>query len=288
MHALVDFLDLIELAQIQPGVDPVHVEVHRHRDDVEIARALAVAEQSPFHAVGPGQQAQLRRGHSCAAVVMRVQADNQRFAIPDVPADPLDLVGINIRHGDFHRVRQVQDHLVLRRRLPDVHDRFADFPGELDLGGAEALRRVLEHDFGALEPRQALLDHLRAADRHLDDLLLRHAEDHAPLGRRGGVVQVNDRLFGADERLEGALDQVLPGLHQHLEPDVLRRAVFLDQPPVEGELGVGGGGEAHFDFLEAALHQGLKKLQLLADVHGHGQGLVAVAQIHAAPFRRAG
>ena len=31
------------------------------------------------------------------------------------------------------------------------------------------------------------------------------------------------------DRLEGAADQVLAGLHQHLDGDVVRDAVFLDQ-----------------------------------------------------------
>ena len=99
---------------------------------------------------------------------------------------------------------------------------------------------------------------------------------------------MNDRLVRADERIDRSLDQILARLHEHLEPDVVRCAGFLDEPAIECELGVGGGREAHLDFLEAAFHQGLKQFELLADVHGHGQGLIAVAEIHAAPDRRAG
>jgi hypothetical protein len=63
-------------------------------------------------------------------------------------------------------------------------------------------------------------------------------------------------------------------------------AVFLDEPAIERELGVRRGRKANFDFLEAALHERLKKFEFLAYVHGHGERLIAVAQIHAAPARR--
>src|ERR1022692_15174 len=46
----------------------------------------------------------------------------------------------------------------------------------------------------------------------------------------GGVVKVNDDLFRADQGLERALDQVFARLHEHLEPHVIRGALFLDEP----------------------------------------------------------
>jgi len=97
---------------------------------------------------------------------------------------------------------------------------------------------------------------------------------------------MDDGLFRADQRLHGLFYQILARLHEHLEPHVVRRTIFLDEPAVESELGVGRGREADFDFLEPDLHERLEKLELLADVHWHGERLVAVAQIHAAPARR--
>ena len=133
------------------------------------------------------------------------------------------------------------------------------------------------------------LIHLRAA--HGDGLMisvLRLAEHDAALRRRGRVVKMDDGLLRADQRFDGALDQILARLHEHLEPHVVRRAFFLDEPAVERELGVRRRRETDFDFLEAAFHERLEQLQFLADVHRHGERLVAVAQIHAAPDGRAG
>ena len=97
---------------------------------------------------------------------------------------------------------------------------------------------------------------------------------------------MNDGFLRADQGLNRFLDQIFACLHEHLEPDVLRRAVFLNEAAVERELRVGRGRKADFDFLEAAFHERLKKLQFLADVHRHGECLVAISQIYAAPARR--
>ena len=172
----------VEVGEIQLRIDALHVQVQRHRDEVHVPGAFAVAEKRAFHSVGAGQQPQLGGRHAGAAVVVRVQADHQRVAVPDVAAHPLDLVGVKIRHRDFDGVGQVQDHFPVRRRMPDVHDGFRDFPGELDFGRAEAFGRILQHDFRAFEPRQTLFDPGGAPHGHLNP----GRSVTLPIGRRGG------------------------------------------------------------------------------------------------------
>ena len=99
---------------------------------------------------------------------------------------------------------------------------------------------------------------------------------------------MNDGLVRADQGLDCSLDQVLARLHQYLEPHIVGRAFFLDKPAIEGELCIGRGGKADFNLLEPAFYQRLKKFEFLAHVHGHRERLVAVAQVHTAPDRRAG
>jgi hypothetical protein len=99
---------------------------------------------------------------------------------------------------------------------------------------------------------------------------------------------MNNGLLRADERFNSALNQIFTRLHEHLEPHVVRRAFFLDEPAVERELGIRCGRETNFDFLEAAFHKRLEQLKFLADVHRHGERLIAVAQIHTAPDGRVG
>ena len=90
------------------------------------------------------------------------------------------------------------------------------------------------------------------------------------------------------ERLDGAFDQIFARLDEHLDGHVIGNVVLLNQQTVEGELGVRRGGKADLDLLETALHERLKQFQLLGDVHGNGERLVAVTQVHAAPDGRGG
>ena len=97
---------------------------------------------------------------------------------------------------------------------------------------------------------------------------------------------MNDGAFGPLEGFEGAGDEIFPGLHQHLYGDILRDEIALDEFPHEVKIGLGSGGEADLDVLEADMgHQG-PHLQLLGHRHGLDQRLVAVPQVHGAPERR--
>jgi hypothetical protein len=73
-----------------------------------------------------------------------------------------------------------------------------------------------------------------------------------------------------------------PRLHQHLDPDVVGMRFSSIRRRMKSN-SIRGGGKADLDFLEAALHQRVEILELLLDVHRHGERLVAVAQIDAAP-----
>jgi hypothetical protein len=64
--------------------------------------------------------------------------------------------------------------------------------------------------------------------------------------------------------------------------------LLLDQAAREVEFDLGGRGEADLDLLEADAHEQLEELDLLLDAHRLGEGLVAVAQVDAAPDRGIG
>jgi len=77
-------------------------------------------------------------------------------------------------------------------------------------------------------------------------------------------------------------------LAEDLEGDVGGNAVFLNEAATEIEFDLGGGRETDFDFLEADFHEQFEILEFLLDAHGLGEGLVAVAEIDAAPDRGLG
>ena len=82
------------------------------------------------------------------------------------------------------------------------------------------------------------LHELGAAHGDVEDAVLVEAEHDAALQRRGRVVEVDDRLLGASQRLVGALDQLLAGLGEHLDDDVVGDQVLLDELPHEVEVGL--------------------------------------------------
>ena len=71
-------LDLVDVGEVDLRVDALGEQVQPQRDQVDVAGALAVAEQAALDPVGAGQQAQLGGGHAGAAVVVRVQATARR------------------------------------------------------------------------------------------------------------------------------------------------------------------------------------------------------------------
>lgn len=286
--ALIHLDEAIHVAKVELRVHAVHVQIHRNLHDVEIAGALAVSKQRALDTIRACKQSQLRGGGAGATVIVRVQADDEALAVFDVGADPLDLVGIHIGHADLDGVGQVEDHLVLRRGLPHVHDGLADFLGEFDLRGAEALGRVLQRDLRTAhgETMQAVFDHLCSLDGHGDDFLLRLAEHILSLRRRGGVVHVDDDLLRPDKALNRLFDQILPCLNEALDGHIIGDAVFFDESAVEAEFGIRGGGKADLDLLETAFHQRIKHIELLRDIHRHSKSLIAITEIDTAPDGR--
>ena len=99
------------LRQVEPRIDALREQVERERDEVDVAGALAVAEQRPLDPLGAGHQAELGGRDGRAAVVVRVHAEDDLVARRDVPLEPLEPVGVDVRRERLDRRRQVDDHL---------------------------------------------------------------------------------------------------------------------------------------------------------------------------------
>ena len=74
--------DLVDVGEVEAGRHALRVQVERDVDEVDVAGALAVAEQAAFDAVGAGHQRELAGRGAGAAVVVRVhrQHDARRAA----------------------------------------------------------------------------------------------------------------------------------------------------------------------------------------------------------------
>ncbi len=275
----------IDVGKVQLRIDTLAVHVQRYGHQIDIAGALAVAEQAALDAIRTGHQAQFGGSNARAAVVVGVQANQHAVALVDLAAKIFDLVGIDIRSGGLNGGRQVEDQLLLRRRLEYVDHRVADLDGEVGLSGAEHLGRIFEAPIGFRRRIGETLDHLRRGDGDVHHTSLVLVEHDAAEARCRRVVVMDDGPLGTLERFEGAGDQVLASLGQHLNGDVIRNMPTLDQLANEIEIGLRCRGKAHFDLLQADLHQRLEETHLLRRVHRLDQRLVAIAQIGAQPDR---
>src|SRR5208283_1419424 len=201
---------------------------------------------------------------------------------------PLNLVGVDIRGRVFDRGRKVENDLVVGRRPPDVGDRLADLEREIEFGAGEALGRILEPQVrpGGDERARQPFHQAHRVGRDLGDGRLLGAEDITALGGRSGVVEMEDDVARPLNRLDGAGDQVFAALAQHLDGNVRRDPVFLDQAAYEIELDLRSRGEADLNLLEADLDEEGEEFELFLHIHRDGEGLVAIAEVDAAPDRR--
>ena len=62
-----------QIRKIKIRVNALAEHIERDRNDVEITRALAVAEQTAFHAVSARQKRKLATRHACTAVVVAMR-----------------------------------------------------------------------------------------------------------------------------------------------------------------------------------------------------------------------
>jgi hypothetical protein len=233
-----DAAQLIDVRHVEVGFHALAEQVHRQRDQVDVAGALAVAEQRAFDPFRAGHQGQLGGGDRGAAIVVGVHAQDEAVPLVDVSMAPFDLVRIDVRCAHLDRRRKVEDHLLVRGRLPHVDDRIRDLLGKVELGAREALGRILEYEFRRPVVGRQPLDQLGAADRDRHDALSVEAEDHPALQLRGRVVEVHDGSASAHDALEGPLDQLVPGLGENLDRDVIGDQVLLDEHAYEVEVGL--------------------------------------------------
>ena len=163
-------------------VDALRVQVERHVDEVDVAGALAVAEQAAFDAIGAGHHGELAGGGAGAAVVVRVhrQHDARRAArrwrcIHSIMSAKMFGVECSTVDGrlTMHLRSGVGCQTVGRRRRPTRLE-------NVELGAREHLGRILEAPVGVRLLRGAVRLNRRAwRGREVDDAVLVHAEHHA-------------------------------------------------------------------------------------------------------------
>ena len=278
--------DPVDVREIEPRIDTLRVHVQRDRHETAIAGPLAISKQATFDPISARHQAEFRRGHAGAAIVMRMQRDDRRFAIGQVPGEILDLVGVDVGRRRLDRGGEVEDDRRIARRLQDIHHRGANLDAEIEFCGRERLRRVFELPMGVGAFRCLIPQDPGTVDGDLPDLVARHAEhDVAPRGRNS-VVEVDNCGPGAFEAFEAGADQVFARLGEHLHRNIVGHRAGADEVLDEIELCRACTRETDLDFLHANLHQQFEETRLLHRIHRVDDRLVAVPQIGGKPAGR--
>ena len=268
-----------DVTEVETRIDPLRIQVHRERHEANIAGALAVAEETTLDAVRAGHHGELRGRDAGAPIVVRMNGNDHAVASTQMAMHPLDLVREDIRCRNLDGGGQVEDHPVRRRVFPDVDDALADLEREIELRHRERFGRILKAPIGLGLGGRALDEEARALRRNIDDSRAILAVHDAPEERRGRVVEMDDGPRSAAKRFEGATNELVARLREHLDRDVVRNQVFLDQLANEVEVGLRRRRKRNLDFLEADFHELAKHAQLPRGVHRLDQRLIAIAQV---------
>jgi len=285
--AIFDGLDnLIHVGKIKFWINALRIHIQTQCHQVDIARALAIAEQAALDPVRAGHQTQFRCGDARPPVIVRVQADHDMLALADIGAHPLDLVGIDIGRRRLNRRRQVQYQWFFSRRFDNLHHRLDHFQAEIQFGGGKCLRRIFEMPVGIGIFLRLFAQDGRAFPGNILHALLVEPEHDVPPCGRNGVVKMDNGCARAFQAGKTGLDQVAARLGQHLDDDVIGNFAGFDEATDKVEIGGAGGRKSDLDLLDADLDQQIEEALLLFRIHRIDQRLVAVAQIGGQPARR--
>ncbi len=202
-----------------------------------------------------------------------------------VAAHPLDHVGEQVRRGELDRGRQVDDDLALGRRRPRPRSPRPRRAWRNQLGAGEHLGRVLGSGQSVSGCFSASSRIIRVPGRRPGrrSRRLAHAEHHVAHHRSNRVVEMDDGALGADQRFEGALDQRLARLRQHLDRHVVGNAALPRSAGARKSNSIcDADGKPTSISLKPIFTSVWNMRSLRSNVHGLDQRLVAVAQVGAA------
>ena len=281
--------DFRHIAEAQPGFDAAGLHIQSQHRNIQIAGAFAMTEDRAFDTGRSGEQCQLGRGDGTALIVMGMQTDAGFRQIGIFPAEEFDHVGILVRGTAFHRGGQIQNKGIRRGGPPFFLDGTADINDEIQIAVGEFFggELITDPSFEAFA-FDRFFDHAGPFDRHLFDLIVFVTEDETAVQIAGSDVAMDDRMFHAAQGFDRLVDEVFAGLRQNADTDIIGNVVLFDQRADKVEVVSRCGRKRHFDLLETDADKHVEIFQLLCRVHGFGQSLIAVAEVHRGPHGRFG
>ena len=284
-QTLIGIGNLLHIGEVQLRIDSMGEHIHCHGHNIHVSGTLTISEKCSLDTISSGQNTQLRRCHTAATVVVRMQGKNNIVSVFQMLADILDLCCKYMRHRIFHGRRNIDDRLGICLWLPYIQNGIAHLNRILYLGAMEALRAVLKTDI-ALYFCSQLLEKLCSVHSDLFDLFFRLAEYLLSLCNRCGIIYMNNGIWCTVYSLKGLADNVLSCLCQYLHRHIIRNQLPVDQSTQKVVFRLGCSRKSNLDLLETDLNQHLKKLNLFLKTHWLDQCLITISKIHTAPYRR--
>ena len=153
--------------------------------------------RSPF---GAGQHRHFGGGDRAALVVVGVDAERGPFHRWIASHECFDHVGVLVGWPALHRLRQVQNELLLAAARPRLFDGGGEVDDETEAAVAELFRREFIGDAAAESGGfHCVADLPGALDRHVGEFLFTLVEDEAAVEFGGGGVAVDRRPVRAPD-----------------------------------------------------------------------------------------
>ena len=189
--------NLVNVTNIEFGVNALRKEIHRQRHEVNVAGSLTIAKERSFDAVGTGEHAEFGCGHGRTPVIVRVQRKHDALSLVDVTQEPFDGVGVEVGGVHLDGRGKVQDERPLPRGLYGINHGVANLHRVLEFGASKGLGRVFVAKRSRWRRRFQGTAEVSRINGNLGDALLVETKDDPPLQNRRGVIEVHYGVAGS-------------------------------------------------------------------------------------------
>ena len=227
-QSFIFFCNLCHVGKFQSRIYSMREHIHCNGDDVYIPGTFSISKQCTFNPVSSCKNSKLCIADTTSPVIVRMQTKNHIFTIVQVLTHIFHLTGKHMRHGIFHRRRQIDDDFLFFCRLPHIQHRIAHIQRIVHFRSREAFRTILEGEI-AVCLRCQFVQKLCTIYGNLLDFFLCLFEHLLSLRNRSRIIEMDHCMRSSLDCFKGFLNDMFPGLCQYLNRHIFRYPVFFDQ-----------------------------------------------------------
>ena len=216
---------------------------------------------------------------------MRMKAENYSFSAIHIFMKILYLCSKNMRQGELHSSRKIDNYLVILIRLPYIYNRIYHLKGIFYLSSGKTFRRIFKREvpvcfFGKL------FKQLGSVYSNLFNFLFVLCKYLLSLCYRCRIVYMDDRMRSTLYRLKSPLNNMLPRLGKYLNRYIRRDEISLNECTHKIILCLRSSWKSYFYLLKSYGYKHFKKLQLFLQTHRFYKSLITIPKVNRTPYRR--